>query len=64
VNDMLFETPSVEQLSRIIGNVAAPAFLLGAVAAFISVRATTLRLRGGFAIHSRARGLSCRPIGS
>ena len=30
-------TPSVEQLSRIIGSVAAPAFLLGAVAAFISV---------------------------
>jgi hypothetical protein len=29
--------PSVEQLSRIIGSVAAPAFLLGAVAAFISV---------------------------
>jgi hypothetical protein len=34
---MLFETPSAEQLSRIIGSVAAPAFLLGAVAAFISV---------------------------
>lgn len=30
-------TPSIEQLGRIIGNVAAPAFLLGAVAAFISV---------------------------
>lgn len=30
-------TPSIEQLARIIGNVAAPAFLLGAVAAFISV---------------------------
>lgn len=30
-------TPSIEQLSRIIGNVAAPAFLLGAVASFISV---------------------------
>jgi len=30
-------TPSIDQLSRIIGNVAAPAFLLGAVAAFISV---------------------------
>jgi hypothetical protein len=37
VNDMLPETPSIEQLSRIIGSVAAPAFLLGAVAAFISV---------------------------
>ena len=30
-------TPSIEQLSRIIGNVAAPAFLLGAVASFIAV---------------------------
>jgi hypothetical protein len=30
-------TPSIEQLSSIIGSVAAPAFLLGAVAAFISV---------------------------
>jgi len=29
--------PSIDQLSRIIGNVAAPAFFLGAVAAFISV---------------------------
>jgi hypothetical protein len=29
--------PSLDQLSRIIGSVAAPAFLLGAVAAFISV---------------------------
>ena len=37
MNDMLFETPSIEQLSCIIGSVAAPAFLLGAVAAFISV---------------------------
>jgi cytochrome c553 len=34
---MLLETPSIEQLSQIIGSVAAPAFLLGAVAAFISV---------------------------
>ena len=34
---MLLEAPSIEHLSRIIGNVAAPAFLLGAVAAFISV---------------------------
>jgi hypothetical protein len=34
---MLLETPSVKQLSRIIGSVAAPALLLGAVAAFISV---------------------------
>lgn len=30
-------TPSIDQLSRIIGNVAAPAFLLGALAAFIAV---------------------------
>jgi uncharacterized protein DUF2721 len=30
-------TPSMDQLNRIIGTVAAPAFLLGAVAAFISV---------------------------
>lgn len=29
--------PSIDQLGRIIANVAAPAFLLGAVAAFISV---------------------------
>jgi hypothetical protein len=34
---MLLETPSIEQLARIIGSVAAPAFLLGAVASFISV---------------------------
>jgi len=34
---MLPETPSIEQLSRVIGSVAAPAFLLGAVAALISV---------------------------
>jgi Protein of unknown function (DUF2721) len=37
MNDMFPLVPSVEQLSRIIGSVAAPAFLLGAVAAFISV---------------------------
>jgi hypothetical protein len=35
--ELLPVTPSIDQLSRIIGNVAAPAFLLGAVAAFISV---------------------------
>ncbi|OAF02998.1 hypothetical protein AYJ54_25595 [Bradyrhizobium centrolobii] len=34
---MLSLAPSLDQLSRIIGSVAAPAFLLGAVAAFISV---------------------------
>jgi len=37
MNDLSPLLPSVEQLSRIIGSVAAPAFLLGAVAAFISV---------------------------
>ena len=31
------DPPSIDQLARIIGSVAAPAFLLGAVAAFISV---------------------------
>ena len=36
--DNLFSlAPSLNQLSHIIGSVAAPAFLLGAVAAFISV---------------------------
>jgi len=35
--ELLPVTPSIDQLARIIGNVAAPAFLLGAVAAFISV---------------------------
>src|SRR5690349_18916927 len=34
---MLPVTPSIEQLSSIIANVAAPAFLLGAVASYISV---------------------------
>ncbi len=37
MSDLLPATPSIDQLSRIIGNVAAPAFLLGAVASFISV---------------------------
>ena len=37
VTDLLPVTPSIDQLARIIGNVAAPAFLLGAVASFISV---------------------------
>src|SRR5262245_2824752 len=37
VNDLLSLAPSLDQLSRIIGSVAAPAFLLGAVAAFISI---------------------------
>ena len=37
MNDLILETPSIDQLARIIGNVAAPAFLLGAVASFISV---------------------------
>jgi Protein of unknown function (DUF2721) len=33
----LLTTPSIDQLAHIIANVAAPAFLLGAVAAFIAV---------------------------
>ena len=37
MSDALPLVPSIDQLSRIIGSVAAPAFLLGAVAAFISV---------------------------
>ena len=37
VVELLPVTPSMEQLARIIGSVAAPAFLLGAVASFISV---------------------------
>ena len=34
---MLSDTPSITQLSQVIGQVTAPAFLLGAVAAFTSV---------------------------
>jgi len=34
---MLPDTPSVTQLSQVIAHITAPAFLLGAVAAFISV---------------------------
>jgi hypothetical protein len=34
---MLPDTPSITQLSQVIAQVTAPAFLLGAVAAFISV---------------------------
>lgn len=37
VTDLLNVTPSIAQLSRIITNVAAPAFLLGAVGSFISI---------------------------
>jgi Protein of unknown function (DUF2721) len=37
MDDLVSLAPSLDQLSRIIGSVAAPAFLLGAVAAFISV---------------------------
>jgi hypothetical protein len=37
MNDLHLVTPSIDQLARIIGSVAAPAFLLGAVASFISV---------------------------
>jgi len=35
--ELLPLTPSMDQLGRIIGSVAAPAFLLGAVASFISI---------------------------
>jgi len=35
--DLIPLAPSIEQIGRIIGTVASPAFLLGAVAAFISV---------------------------
>jgi hypothetical protein len=37
VSILLLATPSIDQLARIIGTIAAPAFLLGAVASFISV---------------------------
>ena len=37
MNNVTSLAPSLHQLSAIIGSVAAPAFLLGAVAAFISV---------------------------
>lgn len=37
MSDLTSLAPSLHQLSAIIGSVAAPAFLLGAVAAFISV---------------------------
>jgi hypothetical protein len=37
LSTLLPATPSIDQLGRIIANVAAPAFLLGAVAGFISV---------------------------
>jgi hypothetical protein len=37
MTELLPTTPSIDQLTSIIGGVAAPAFLLGAVASFISV---------------------------
>lgn len=37
VTDLLPVTPSISQLTSIIANVAAPAFLLGSVASFIAV---------------------------
>jgi hypothetical protein len=37
VTELLPITPSIDQLGRIISDVAAPAFMLGAVAAFIAV---------------------------
>jgi len=42
VTELLPLTPSIDQFSRIIANVAAPAFLLGAVASFISVLMTRI----------------------
>ena len=39
---MIIDTPSVTQLSQVIAQAIAPAFLLGALAAFISV--LTLRM--------------------
>jgi Protein of unknown function (DUF2721) len=42
MNDLLQATPSIDQLAHIIGDVAAPAFLLGAVASFISVVITRI----------------------
>ena len=42
MNSVTSLAPSLPQLSAIIGSVAAPAFLLGAVAAFISVLMTRM----------------------
>ncbi len=42
VSNLLPMTPSIDQFGHIIANVAAPAFLLGAVAAFISVLVTKI----------------------
>src|SRR3954470_24569454 len=39
---MITETPNVNQLSQVISQAAAPAFLLGALAAFISVLVSRL----------------------
>jgi hypothetical protein len=39
------DTPSVSQLSHVISQAAAPAFLLGALAAFIAVLISRLELR-------------------
>jgi hypothetical protein len=38
----MFDTPSVSQLSQVISHAIAPAFILGAVAGFISVLVTRL----------------------
>lgn len=38
----MLETPSVTQLSQVISHAIAPAFILGAVAGFISVLVTRL----------------------
>ncbi len=40
---MIFDTPSPTELSQVIGQITAPAFLLGAVAAFIALLLARLR---------------------
>ena len=41
---MLADTPSVSQLSHVISQAAAPAFLLGAFAAFVAILANRLNI--------------------
>ena len=48
---MLFDTPTSTQLSQVIAQVTAPAFLLGAVAAFISVLTHLRRILGAYAAY-------------
>jgi hypothetical protein len=58
MSNLLLATPSIDQLARIIGNVAAPAFLLGAVASFISVLITRINhvIERSHFLHSIADG--------